>query len=288
MIPTVDERALITGRNAPQDMDPAAIARLAGLPAGDVEVVDEIDSTNAELMRRPFPAAPLRPRVLVALRQHAGRGRRGRTWLSDPDHSLTMSVVLHRRRVPASPPLTGMSLALAVALAEELSGGVPGIGLKWPNDLLRDGRKVAGMLIETRQSADLERVVIGLGLNLIVPEGISRSVQQPVAGLFDGLARVPGRAQLAATLAATLIASGERFFEAGFGDTALRWQRFDVLAGRELTILEKDIPVLQGRGDGVERDGALRVRTPAGVVPVSVGDVSARLVPAAPDQAGRA
>jgi BirA family biotin operon repressor/biotin-[acetyl-CoA-carboxylase] ligase len=288
MIPTVDERALITGRDAPPDMDPAAIARLAGLPAGDVEVVDEIDSTNAELMRRPFPAVPSRPRVLVALRQHAGRGRRGRTWLSDPDHSLTMSVVLHRRRGPASPPLTGMSLALAVSLAEELSGAVPGIGLKWPNDLLRDGRKIAGMLIETRQSADLERVVIGLGLNLIVPEGISRSVQQPVAGLFDGLAPVPGRARLAATLAATLIASGERFFEAGFADTALRWQRFDVLAGRELTILEKDIPVLQGRGDGVERDGALRVRTPAGVVPVSVGDVSARLAPAPPDRSGRA
>ena len=262
-------------------LDAALLAAAAGLPLAAVEVCEAIDSTNREMMQR----APLRIpegaepacHVLLAGRQVAGRGRRGRVWLSDPADSLTFSVAVDHRRTAGTPPLVGLSLALGAAVAGVASERVPGVGLKWPNDLLRDGRKCAGMLVETRTTGDLERIVIGLGVNLRLPQEIARTIDQPACGLLDGADALPRREVLAGKFARALIDATLRFLAEGFADTAARWAPYDVLQGREVTILEDGRARIVGRAVGLDGSGALMLATPAGVVAVSVGDVSARL-----------
>ena len=271
---------------ADRGLDREAVARAAGLDASRIEIVPVTGSTNQDLLDGPPVPDALAPRVLIAVRQRAGRGRRGRAWLSEPPDCLTMSISLHRVREASAPPLTGLPLALGVAIAETLAPQVHGIGLKWPNDLLRDGRKCAGMLVEVRALAELERVVIGLGLNWRLPCSLAQQLlaaaggSPPFAaagGLFDELAPAPVREQITGQLARALIERARRFMREGFGDTALRWARFDALLGREVVVRGDGTHVLVGRADGLDRHGALRVRTADGVQSVCAGEVSVRL-----------
>ncbi|MFP5370844.1 MAG: biotin--[acetyl-CoA-carboxylase] ligase, partial [Actinomycetes bacterium] len=156
-----------------------------------LEVVEEIGSTNAELIRRagdPEEGGAPEGTVLVAEHQVTGRGRLDRVWASPPRAGLTVSFLL-RPEVPASrrgwlPLLTGVALAESVA---EATGVLP--SLKWPNDLLAaDGRKLAGILAESVSSSSQPAVVVGTGLNVStrgdeLPEGgtsLSRITGRPV------------------------------------------------------------------------------------------------------------
>lgn len=270
MIVAVD--ATRTAHADPTALDAAGIARAARLAPTDVAVVDRIASTNSALMASSEPL-----RLLAAVDQFAGRGRRGRGFLSDPTDSLTFSVALERPRVPGAPPLTGLPLALGVALAEHVAGLVDGVTLKWPNDLLREGRKCSGMLVETRTSAAGERVVIGLGVNLRCSPEIAARLDQPVAGLFDAQPdRMPVREVLLGGLARALIDAATGFFARGFSDTAARWARFDAFAGKEVSILEDGRRIAIGIAQGLDATGALLLKTDRGVIAVAAGDVSAR------------
>ena len=256
--------------------DRTEVARAAGLPDQWIEVVDSIDSTNLELMRRSVGPGGARC-VLLAGMQVAGRGRRGRMFISDPNDSITVSVACDDPFDASAPPLTGLSIALGVEVARVLAPLVPGIGLKWPNDLLRDGRKVGGMLIETRLSPHLRRIVAGQGLNLRMPAALAEQIGQPVAGLFDSHPMPVSRDVLAGHLAGALLRRIERFVREGFGSTASEWAAFDVLAGREVSVYEAGRPTQVGIAQGIGGDGCLLLRTESGVVEVSVGDVSARI-----------
>lgn len=280
MIPGVDHSLTSGTQGAPQ-LDAAALAAFAGLPADCVEIVDVIDSTNRELMRRParaeLPPDGLAFTLLLARSQVAGRGRRGRVWHSDPADSLTFSIACEHRRTPDTPSLSGLSVALGVAAAEAVAPLVSGIGLKWPNDLMRHGRKCAGMLAETRLSGDRERIVFGWGVNLALPDELARAIDQPACGLFDAGAPRLGHEELAGRMARALIEITRQFLRTGLSGIPERWARFDVLAGREITLLEDGRPKLKGIADGLAEGGELRVLTPEGTVCVAVGDVSARL-----------
>ena len=281
MIATVDAPVQRLPRHdASSDVDAARVARLAGLPAAQVEVVDEIGSTNQALLARPPCEAPA---VLIALNQVAGRGRRGRAWVGDPRDGLALSVSMSRPLAPGTPPLAGLTPALGLALAEALAPRVPGLVVKWPNDLQRDGRKVAGTLVETRHADGRERVVVGVGVNLRVSEALARGVDQPIAGLLDGLppdgAAALSREDVAGLVARALVDALGRFFRDGFADTARRWPRFDALAGRDVVVTDAGQPLFSGRAEGIDDTGALRVRTAERVVAVTVGDVSVRVSP---------
>ena len=314
MIPTVDKSRQASGRDEEaRGPDCDAIARAADLDRSRIECVDEIASTNSELMNRPAALDPLAPQVLIAARQSAGRGRRGRSWLSEAPDCLTISICMHRMRRPGAAPLVGLPLALGAAVATTVAPHVRGIGLKWPNDLLRDGRKCAGMLVETRAIGEFERVVAGLGLNWWLPPALARSVAdaradaradaaagaaagatperdarpgergsmpspQPPGGLFDAPPAQALRERIAGELAGAIIERMRGFFDAGFGDTAVLWARFDALSGRDVVIHADRERVLTGRAEGIDRQGALRVRTADGVVAVAAGEVSARLL----------
>jgi biotin-(acetyl-CoA carboxylase) ligase len=169
------------------------------------------------------------------------------------------------------------------------------------------------MLIETRAVGELERVVVGLGLNWRMPPELARSLAGlaagatplpgvpnrdgdangdaghdadrtappsalPAGGLFDELPEPALRERITGELAASIIECTRRFFELGFADTAARWARFDVLAGREVAIVLDAQRGFSGRAQGLDRHGALLVRTEDGIVPVAAGDVSVRFL----------
>jgi len=253
-----------------------AIAQAAALAPDCVECVPSVESTNLTLMSALLAGDPILPRVLVASRQTAGRGRRGRVWLSQEPDCLTMSVSLHRIRSHSLPTLAGLPLALGVAIAQLLSRNVQGIRLKWPNDLLRDDRKFAGMLVETRIVDGYERVVIGLGLNWRLADEVADALGAVATGLFDALPTPSQREQLAGQLAGAMISAAQAFFEAGFDDTAARWEPFDWLRNRSVVVLGAGGIEMAGVADGLGPAGVLRLLTTQGVRLIAAGDISVR------------
>lgn len=212
----------------------------------------------------------------MAETQTAGRGRRGRGWLSPPALNIYLSYLKRFDRGFA--PLAGLSLAVGVALMETLETlGVRGAGLKWPNDVLADGAKLAGVLVELAGEVQGPcAAVIGIGINVRLPEALAARAGQPVtdvARLCGG--HPPGRNRLAAELIARLGEVLERFERDGFPAVAADYARHDLLAGQPVWLSDA-----QGRhaatACGVDERGALRVRDARGERSVDSADISVR------------
>jgi BirA family biotin operon repressor/biotin-[acetyl-CoA-carboxylase] ligase len=243
------------------------------------ERVARIDSTNSELMRRPFGARPAEPCALAAEVQEAGRGRNGRGWLGDASRSLALSVAIEREADGAS--LLGLPLAIGVAVADVLAGHGAPARLKWPNDLQVDApdgpAKVGGILVEARHQGALQRVVAGVGLNLAPSPSLSAErVGQPAGALFaDGA--VPPREALERALADALADVLEAFPRDGVRPWLARWRALDALHGAPVDLLRGDGTREPGVARGVDDDGALRVERPDGTLErVVAGEVSVR------------
>ncbi len=265
----------------------------AGQPLA-IEVVASTGSTNADLRARAEHLAG--PLLLAAESQTAGRGRAGRRWLAEAGDSLCFSLAW-----PFAGPLqrlAGLSLAVGVALAESLRArGVP-VALKWPNDLLVDGAKLGGILIETASAArDRAWAVIGVGLNVRANPARDTAVGQPVAALstLPALAARPAttpdagpgsgapidRNLLLAELADALVAALRSFERDGLAPFIARWDALHAHAGQAVAIVEQGRVLHQGIALGIDPTGCLQLDTGAGIVPVAAGDVSLRPVPAA-------
>jgi BirA family transcriptional regulator, biotin operon repressor / biotin---[acetyl-CoA-carboxylase] ligase len=255
--PALDGRALT-----------AALTRDDGLWRS-LEVVDEIGSTNAELVAAAVREAP-EGTVLVAEHQVSGRGRLDRVWTSPPRAGLTVSFLL-RPDVPAArrgwlPLLTGVALAESVA---EVTGVLP--SLKWPNDLLaRDGRKLAGILAESSGTA----VVVGTGLNVS-----TTAAELPDTG--TSLERVTGGTVDRATLLLAFLRAVERRYKRwvdALGDPVSSGLAQDYLAwsstvGATVAVDLPDGTVLDGVAQAVDWDGRLVVATAGGTIELASGDV---------------
>lgn len=263
-------------------IDPVLLKSRLGQLAGrfDVDALPECDSTSSELMRRAERGAPAGT-VVVADRQLAGRGRRGRSWLSSPEASLTFSLLW---RFPGGATrLSGLSLAVGVALARALEGlGAAGVRLKWPNDVLleRDGdfAKLAGILIELSSDRRGVQIIVGIGLNLQAPA--AADLPQPAAGLSSAGVGADRHAILAAILV-ELAGVLDAFGEAGFAGLRSAWQGYHAWQGMPVQILG-DAQVLGGRCLGVDDDGSLLLETEQGLERIISGDVSLRRTDAAP------
>lgn len=256
-------------------MNAGTISALSGALSGThiaVEVVEETGSTNADLLAR---AANLtEPLLLVARNQTAGRGRAGRSWLSSSEGSLTFSLAW-----PCEGALTrlaGLPLAVGVALAETLERLGVQVGLKWPNDVLRDGDKLAGILIETqtRPSGGVW-AVIGIGLNLLMPDELEARIGRNVASL-PWLARME-RDSLMAALLDGLAGCLREFERGGFPLFVARWNLRHAWQGELVTILDGGAVLHDGVAAGVDASGRRLLDTPAGRVAVLSGDVSLRM-----------
>jgi BirA family biotin operon repressor/biotin-[acetyl-CoA-carboxylase] ligase len=269
-VPEPDLSAVPTTGRPALDAAPLSAALIAGSRLWRaVEVVEEIGSTNAELVSRAA-ADEAEGLVLVAEHQQAGRGRLDRTWTSPPRAGLTVSVLL-RPDVPAA-RRAWLSLLTGVALAESVSE-VAGVrtSLKWPNDLLApDGAKLAGILAESAGSA----VVVGVGLNVS-----TRRDELPDTG--TSLSLVAGTpVDRAAVLLGFLDAFERRYrrWTEVLGDPVSSGLAQDYLAwcstvGATVTVTMPDGSALEGVAEAVDWDGRLVVRTAAGVLELASGDV---------------
>lgn len=258
-------------------IDPVLLKSRLGLLAGrfDVDALAECDSTSSELLRRADKGAPAGT-VIVADRQSAGRGRRGRQWLSAPEASLTFSLLWRFTGPPGQ--LAGLSLAVGVALARGLESlGATRICLKWPNDVLleRDGdfAKLAGILIELASDRRGTQAIIGIGLNLYPP---AEELPQPAAGLAQAMTALPDRHVVLASLLAALAEVLETFAVDGFFGLKTEWQQHHAWQGLPVQILGDDAEPLVGVCLGADNDGALLLETPAGIQRILSGDLSLR------------
>ncbi len=243
---------------------------LPSLASFSVEILPEIDSTSTELMRRAR-AGHTEPTLLVAETQTAGRGRMGRGWLSSPGDSLTFSFGISLAPIRWE----GLSLAVGVSVAESLSlANGEQIQLKWPNDLWWQGRKLAGILIETTSppaTSNRERfAVIGIGIN-IRARPMDANLSTPPAWLQE-FQPVSSPQTALERLFAPLLSNLLEFEREGFAAFSSRFAARDALAGREVTLSDGQ----QGRAQGVDGSGALLVHTSLGLQRVASQEVSVR------------
>ena len=282
----------------------------SGMDAGAIDVRFEIDSTNAHLMREATATTRQdkagRRRVCLAEVQSAGRGRRGRTWVSPLGRGLCLSLA---EPVPAScgapgssgAGLAGISLAIGVAVVEVLRGlGVGDAALKWPNDVQWRGAKLAGILVESTtlacaraqgepqpQGGPTKLVVVGIGLNHSL--GGELGLDQPWTDLHRACesldVRTPGRNELAAAMLNHLGPALDTFWCGGFAAFKQRFERLHALAGQQVRVSGPPRPGAistgtnsnrSGRVIGVDDDGALLLETVTGVERIVSGEVSVR------------
>lgn len=258
-------------------IDPIILKDRLGTMAGrfDVDSLAEVDSTSSELLRRAENGAPAGT-VIVADQQSAGRGRRGRQWLSAPEASLTFSMLW--RFTGAASQLSGLSLAVGVGLARGLERlGAQGVCLKWPNDvLLRQGNdfaKLAGILIELVSDRRGTQVVIGIGINLQKPQG---HLPQPAAGLNQAFAVLPERHELLAAILVAVVEALETVTVDGFFGLKNEWQARHAWQDQAVQLLSDEATPLLGRCLGTDNDGALLLETENGIQRILSGDVSLR------------
>jgi len=238
------------------------------------ELLDQCGSTNALLLERARAGAP-HASALVCEHQTSGKGRRGSAWISAPGASLTFSLLW--RFGSGVSALSGLSLVVAVACARALdSKGAAQIKFKWPNDLLFDGRKLGGILVETLQNAGGTVAVIGIGLNVRVAPALRDRIGHPVADLREAGAHGT-RTELLAAQLAQLAGLLPRFEREGFAPLRDEWLARHAWQGRNVQLSSGKRMHAQGETVGVAEDGALLMRTAGVVRRYYSGELSLRL-----------
>jgi BirA family biotin operon repressor/biotin-[acetyl-CoA-carboxylase] ligase len=261
----------------PCQIDPLRMESLLGPARGrfTFETLAECGSTSTLLAERARQGAPA-GLLLVADRQTAGRGRRGRNWLSSPETGLTFSVLW--RFVGGVSRLAGLSLAVGIAVARALeSSGVRGVGLKWPNDILLEGDKLGGILVELESEPGAMLAVIGIGLNLQLPPAGEEAFLQRPAALAQALSPLPDRHQILAQVLIDLAEVLDRFAEGGFSVLRSEWQAHHSWQDRQVRLVDGSRLDREGICLGADEDGALLLRTPAGIERCLSGDLSLRV-----------
>ena len=257
--------------------DLAAVHAALGVlsPSFSLRWVDACASTNTELMTHT-PADDGQIHVLVATTQSAGRGRRGRQWQSWPGRSLTFSTLW--RFAPGAPAPAGLSLAVGLALATTLEKlGVSGVQLKWPNDVLINGHKLAGVLIELMPGRGrAPAAVIGIGINLELPPDAHIPDQAGVTDLQRELGRSCSRETVLGAILTELHTLLGTYSSAGFVALRGAWEQHNAFAGLPVRVTG-DQQDIAGICAGVAEDGALLIRTEEGLSRILSGEVSLRL-----------
>jgi len=258
--------------NPPMSPEKIAACRSPAAQSVAVQVVAETGSTNSDLLARvPDLKQPV---LLVAALQNAGRGRAGRSWLSEPGASLTFSLAWPFRQTPQA--LLGLPLAVGVVLAETLAALDVPVQLKWPNDVLRNGRKLAGILVETAVQDQTTWAVIGIGLNLLMPQELEARIGQRAADA-TWLAQMD-RNVLLGSLLNSLADGMEQFSAQGFAAYSARWNSLHAFSGQRVNLIDQGRILAQGTALGVNQQGCLLLQDEqGGVSPVMVGDVSLRI-----------
>ncbi|MFJ5301008.1 bifunctional biotin--[acetyl-CoA-carboxylase] ligase/biotin operon repressor BirA [Pseudomonas sp. NPDC088368] len=244
-----------------------------GVAGWDIRVYETIDSTNAEAMRLVAQGASL-PSLVLAEQQTAGRGRRGRRWVSPFAQNLYYSLAL--RVEGGMRQLEGLSLLVGLAVVKMLREmGVEDAGLKWPNDILVGRKKLAGVLLElTGDPADVCHVVVGIGINVNMQS--SDQVDQSWTSMALEAGVDMDRNQVVARLSVALAEYLEAHSEKGFGAFRDEWERNHLWQNKPVTLLSGP-NAIEGTVLGVDAVGGLRLRVGEDVRVFSGGELSLRL-----------
>jgi BirA family biotin operon repressor/biotin-[acetyl-CoA-carboxylase] ligase len=222
-----------------------------------IEIFLSIDSTNQYLMQRDNVHVHA-PWGVLAEQQTAGRGRRGRTWQSPFAGNLYLSLLWRFNQMNAN--FIGLSLVIGVLICRLLQElGVPELCLKWPNDVLCRNKKLCGILVEMRgESSGPFDTVIGIGLNLTMPNDSAQLIDQPWIALDQLDIALPSRNVLAARFIQILVEALPEFETQGLRPFIPAWRKLDCYRDREV-ILHIGDRRIQGIGRGIDEQGALLV-----------------------------
>lgn len=234
------------------------------------------DSTSDYLKRnRLAPEAPRQVQVCIAEWQSAGRGRRGRRWISPYGSNLYLS--LSAWVSGASLATGGLSLAVAVALLHALQYcGVPDLGLKWPNDIYFQGRKLAGILLDlSGESGGPHQVIVGIGVNLSMPDTAAREIDQPWSDLSQTGVKID-RNILAGVIIEKLLEAMDLYDKQGLEAFAQDWQRHDLVSGQVVELQHEHQAVIRGIARGIDAHGALLVERDGVTRGYHAGELSLR------------
>lgn len=234
---------------------------------------ESIDSTNQEAYRLYAKAVHDEPFLVTAERQTAGRGRRGREWISPFAQNIYLTMLLPIKA--GSVCLDGLSLSVGVALYRALSGlGLPRLGLKWPNDVLLGGRKLAGILLELHGDPQRDAAVaIGIGINVNM---LAAEVDQAWASLRMVAGRLLDRNFILELIVRELQLCVEQHLANGFIALQSEWQRAHLWHGQQVRLSSGE-HMQEGVVEGVDQTGALLLRQGEQVVAFSGGELSLRL-----------
>jgi BirA family biotin operon repressor/biotin-[acetyl-CoA-carboxylase] ligase len=267
--------------NASEMLDAAHIQKLLPPEAAaclrDGQCVWRTSSTNLDLLQRaPGPVGSFD--FLTAECQVQGRGRRARTWFAPPCGAICWSMTWNFAVLP--PDASALSLAVGVCVLRALKQvGVAGASLKWPNDVLVNGEKLAGILIELRAEAGGPAyVVVGVGINVVLGDAVHRQIEASGNRAADLLALGIQRADRNAIVAALIshtVAGLERYERDGFSSFAPEWRDADALVGKAV-VVTFDSGSVTGHARGIDLDGALCLQTRDGLQRFMTGDVSVR------------
>ena len=260
---------------------PAARTALSGL-----DLCFSLDSTNTRLKQLATQGVDT-GHICLAEHQTAGRGRRGRHWVSPPATNLYLSLLWRY----ASPPdaLGGLSLALGVAAARAIESCIgsqssgnapPAPTIKWPNDLVWRDHKLGGILVELlhRGSQGVD-VIVGVGINTHLPATAAAAIEQRWTDLQRITGSPPPRNRLAGLLLEQLLPTLEQYGATGLDPWQSAFARRDALASRAVTLHLPDGSRHHGTARGIDRLGALRIETATGITTHQAGEVSVRLTP---------
>ncbi|MEH6552265.1 MAG: bifunctional biotin--[acetyl-CoA-carboxylase] ligase/biotin operon repressor BirA [Pseudomonadales bacterium] len=258
----LDESAIRSGLN------PQAASLLSSL-----QIHHTITSTNEVLLREASSRSS--GSVCLAEQQTAGRGRRGRLWVSPFARNIYLSMLQQFSTGAAA--VQGLSLAVGVLIIEALEElGMSDLGLKWPNDIYWQDRKLAGILLEL--SGDVSSacsVVVGIGLNVAMPKAAATEIDQPWVDLRTVMQATVSRNELVAALLGRLLPGLSTFEKQGLAAYQSRWRQWDVLDG-ETVIIHIGDSTVAGVARGIDDTGAIMIETSEGERSFSGGEVSIR------------
>ncbi|WP_338920900.1 bifunctional biotin--[acetyl-CoA-carboxylase] ligase/biotin operon repressor BirA [Pseudomonas silesiensis] len=254
-------------------LDPLAIRAQAPACDWPVLVFDSIDSTNAEALRA-IERGQAAPFLVLAERQTAGRGRRGRKWASPFAENIYYSLVL--RIEGGMRQLEGLSLVVGLAVMQALRElGIPAAGLKWPNDVLVGQKKIAGILLElVGDPADVCHVVLGVGINVNMQ--MTDEVDQQWTSMRLESGKAFDRNHLVAVLGEKLQAYLNRHQIGGFSAIQAEWEQNHLWQGRAVSLIA-GVNQIDGEVLGIDSQGALRLKVDGVEKVFSGGELSLRL-----------
>jgi len=241
----------------------------------EIKYYKDVQSTNNEAKELAAKGAA-EGMIVVSEAQNSGRGRLLRGWYSPENQGIWFSVILRPAFLPQEAPKCTLMAAVAIVKAVKKISGLD-VGIKWPNDILYEGKKLVGILTEMSAEMDgINYIVIGMGINVNIQQ---TEFPEEVAGIATSLSILKGEKLSRVTLLQAILAELEELYDQvqrqGFAQVLAEWKKYSVTLGQEVNVIGIK-ETFSGTAVDIDSDGALLVRTPDEIRRVLAGDVSIR------------